>query len=138
MCTNKRTALVILCFASQLLLLCHGPVQNLGQRSTTADWLGLYPAGFIISPRMESPQLLWAEVCDHLDSIKCFSYIMNIGNISLRHFSFRSQLSQLTIVCQMILIVVVGLCWIALVCPCLVLESPALTDSALQVWLQQC
>lgn len=109
------------------LLLWHAPVQNLGQRSTTADQPGLHPVEFIVCPRMEMPQFLWAEVCDHLDSVKGISYIVNIGNISLRHFFFRSQLFQLTIVCQMILIIVVGLCWTALVCSCLVLESPALT-----------
>lgn len=109
------------------LFLCHGPVQNLGQKSTTADQPGLHPVGFIVSPRMETPQLLWAELRDHLDSTKGFSSIMNIGNVSLRHFFFRSQLFQLTIVCQMILMIVVGLCWIAQVCSCLVLQSPAPT-----------
>lgn len=109
------------------VLIWHGPVQHLIQRSTTADWPGLHLVGLIVSPRMDTPQLLWAEVCDHLDSVKGFSYIMNIGNISLRHFFFRSQLSQLTIVYQVTLLITVGFCWIALVCPCLVLESPALT-----------
>lgn len=108
------------------LLIWHGPVQILVQRSTTAGCLGLHPVGFIISPKMETPKLLWAEVCNHLDSIKSFSCIMNIGKISLRHLFFGSQLSQLTTVCQMILIIIVGLCWIAPVCPCLVLESLAL------------
>lgn len=106
----------------------HGPVQILVQRSTTAVCPVLHPVGFIISPRMETPQLLWEQLLyDHLDSIKGFSYIMNIGKISLRHFFFGSQLSQLTIVCLMSLIITVGLCWIALVCPYLVLEGPALT-----------
>lgn len=78
--------------------------------------LGPHPNGFGIPPRMETPQLLWAEVCGHRDSVKGFCYIMNIGNISLRHFFFRSQLSQLTIVCQTIHTIIVGLCWIALAC----------------------
>lgn len=109
------------------LLMWHGSMQILVKRPTTADCLGLHPVGFIISPRMETPQLFWAEVCDHLDNIKVFSYVMHIVKISLRHFFLGFQLSQLSIVCQMVLIIIVGLCWMALVCLCLVPESSALT-----------